>query len=33
MKGVDIIGCTPAEISNSPCHTPKPHGLPPILGG
>lgn len=30
---VDIIGCTPANIGQSPCNTPKMYGLPPITGG
>lgn len=31
--GVDVIGCTPAVITQSPCITPKTFGLPPITGG
>lgn len=31
--GVDVIGCTPATITQSPCATPKMFGLPPIMGG
>lgn len=31
--GVDVIGCTPATITQSPCITPKTLGLPPITGG
>lgn len=31
--GVDVIGCTPAAITQSPCITPKTLGLPPITGG
>lgn len=31
--GVDVIGCTPAAITQSPCITPKTFGLPPITGG
>lgn len=31
--GVDVIGCTPVTITQSPCITPKTFGLPPIMGG
>lgn len=31
--GVDVIGCTPAAITQSPCITPRTYGLPPITGG